>query len=117
MVVAFILAFIRRQFKLEPARTARINMSGIAETRVTDTGTTSNLQNRPQVFAQPFEISALARTARINMSEIPETRVTDAGATSNLHDVPQVFAQPTEISSIADVPPPYNVAVQQQCPK
>ena len=60
--------------------------------------------------------SAPTRTERINMSEIPEAHVTDAGTTSGLQDGPQVFTQPTEISSIADAPPPYNVAVQQQRP-
>ena len=91
-------------------------MSGIAETHVTDARTTSNLQNGPQVFTQPSEISALTRTDGINVSEIPETHVTDAGTTSNLQDGPQIFIQPTEISSIADAPPSYNVAVQQQLP-
>ena len=50
------------------------------------------------------------------MSEIPKALVTDAGTTSSLQTGPQVFAQPSEISSLADAPPPYNVAVQQQRP-
>ena len=66
-VLAIMWYCVRRQCKLVAAtsalnRTERINMSEIPEAHVTDiyTGTTRSLHDRPQVSAQPTEISPMA---------------------------------------------------------